>query len=217
MVADLFPDTALHIVHMDAALLVLSKPAGLLAVPGRGADKQDALSARVQARYPEALVVHRLDQATSGLVLMARSPAAQRALSRAFEDRHVHKEYTGIVHGLVQQDSGTIALPLMADWPRRPLQKVDMQAGKAALTRWSVLARNEATQTTRVLLEPLTGRTHQLRVHLYAIGHSIVGDTLYGEPAQLPKPTRMMLHAQRLVFAHPDTGQALQISSEAPF
>ena len=217
MVADLLTHTDLQILHIDDALLVLSKPAGLLAVPGRGAEKQDALSTRVQKHYPEALVVHRLDQATSGLMLMARSLAAQRALSRAFEDRLVHKEYVAIVHGPIAQDSGEIALPLMADWPHRPMQKVDMQSGKAALTRWHVLVRSEAANTTRLLLQPITGRTHQLRVHLNAIGHAIVGDTLYGEQAHLPKLARMMLHAQRMVLTHPKTGQVLQISSEVPF
>lgn len=217
MVADLLTHTDLQILHIDDALLVLSKPAGLLAVPGRGAEKQDALSTCVQKHYPEALVVHRLDQATSGLMLMARSLAVQRALSHAFEVRLVHKEYVAIVHGLIAQDSGDIALPLMADWPRRPMQKVDMQSGKAALTHWHVLARNEASNTSRILLQPITGRTHQLRVHLSAIGHAIVGDTLYGEQAHLPKPARMMLHAQRIGFTHPETGQVLQISSDAPF
>lgn len=217
MVADLLNHTDLQILHIDDALLVLNKPAGLLAVPGRGADKQDALSSRVQNHYPEALVVHRLDQATSGLMLMARSLAVQRTLSRAFENRQVHKEYVAIVHGLMEQGSGEIALPLMADWPRRPMQKVDMQSGKAALTNWHVLARNKANNTSRILLQPITGRTHQLRVHLSAIGHAIVGDTLYGEQAHVAKPSRMMLHAQRIELTHPETDKVLQISSDVPF
>jgi tRNA pseudouridine32 synthase / 23S rRNA pseudouridine746 synthase len=217
MVADLYTHTDLQILHIDDALLVLSKPAGLLAVPGRGADKQDALSSRVQVHFPEALVVHRLDQATSGLMLMARSLGVQRTLSRAFEARQVHKEYVAIVQGQMAQGGGDIALPLMADWPRRPMQKVDMQNGKAALTRWRVLHADGAANTSHLLLEPVTGRTHQLRVHLCAIGHAIVGDTLYGEQVQLPKPARMMLHAQRMELAHPETGQILQISCEAPF
>ncbi len=217
MVADLSIHTDLQIVHIDNALLVLSKPAGLLAVPGRGADKQDALSSRVQARYPEALVVHRLDQATSGLMLMARSPDVQRTLSRAFENRLVHKKYVAIVHGQLPDASGEIALPLMADWPRRPMQKVDLQHGKAALTRWRVLNTHSAAHTSRLLLEPITGRTHQLRVHLCAIGHAIVGDTLYGKLAANTGQARMLLHAQCMQFDHPETGHRVRVEAKVPF
>ncbi|MFC0594144.1 RluA family pseudouridine synthase [Ottowia pentelensis] len=207
------------LVHEDAALLVLDKPAGLLAVPGRGADKADCLSARAQRRWPDALVVHRLDQATSGLMLLARGAAMQRALSQAFAERRVHKRYEAIVHGQVPDAEaadgwGLIELPLRLDWPRRPLSIVDAEHGKPSCTRWRVLRRDAAGDTTRLALEPITGRSHQLRVHLQAIGHPIVGDTLYGPP---DGAARLMLHAGALQFAHPLDGHALALQRSAPF
>jgi tRNA pseudouridine32 synthase / 23S rRNA pseudouridine746 synthase len=193
------------IVYADDSLVVVNKPAGLLAVPGRGPGKQDCASLRVQQLYPDALVVHRLDQATSGLMVLARGPHMQRALSRLFETRQVHKEYIAVVHGLVATPSGSIDLPLAADWPARPRQKVDTALGKNALTHYTVLARDAQQQTTRLALVPITGRTHQLRVHLSAIGHPICGDDLYGSEALVaasPVP-RLHLHAQHLALAHP--------------
>jgi tRNA pseudouridine32 synthase/23S rRNA pseudouridine746 synthase len=201
------------IVHEDAALLVADKPAGLLSVPGRGEAGRDNLSSRVQAIWPDALVVHRLDQATSGLLLFARGAAMQRALSIAFAERQVHKRYVAVVHGAPAQDQGEIALPLAADWPRRPRQQVDLAHGKPALTRWRCIARSNAQAVLD--LEPVTGRSHQLRVHLQAIGHPIVGDTLYGpEPAATP---RLLLHATTLAFQHPLHGQPVSFTSAAPF
>ena len=214
---------------IDDALLVLDKPAGLLCVPGRGADKQDCLSARVQAQYPDALTVHRLDMATSGLLLMARGPVAQRLLSLAFAGRRVHKQYTAVVHGLVADppdtvdapnapDSwGLIDRPIAADWPRRPLRIIDAALGKPSQTRWRIESRNSAASTTRLLLEPLTGRTHQLRVHLQAIGHPIVGDALYGTDQPPAQSGRLLLHASALALAHPVTGAPLQFTSTATF
>jgi tRNA pseudouridine32 synthase / 23S rRNA pseudouridine746 synthase len=202
----------LSIVYADAHMVVVHKPSGLLAVPGRGADKQDCTSLQVQQQYADALVVHRLDQATSGLMLMARGLAMQRALSSLFENRAVHKDYVAVVHGLLNEDYGSIDLPIAADWPARPRQKVDHAIGKPALTHYQVLSRSTTDKTTRVALQPHTGRTHQLRVHLQAIGHAIVGDTLYG-PADCgvePKATRLLLHAARLALVHPVTGQAMQ-------
>jgi tRNA pseudouridine32 synthase/23S rRNA pseudouridine746 synthase len=207
--------TCLEPLFADRHLLVLNKPAGLLAVPGRGADGADNLCSRVLALYPDALVVHRLDQATSGLLVMARDPASQRHLSMQFEQRLVTKVYEAVADGLLQMDQGVIELPLMADWPRRPMQKVDPSLGKPSLTRWSVLSRDRAAGNTRLSLLPLTGRTHQLRVHLAAIGHPIVGDRLYGA-AQNGAP-RLMLHATELGFRHPATGEALRLHSVAPF
>ncbi len=204
----------LPLLHQDDALLAVDKPAGLLCVPGRGADKQDCAIARVQRQFPEALVVHRLDMATSGLVLFARGERMQRMLSMAFADRAVHKRYVAVVHGQPRDDAGEIALPLLADWPRRPRQKVDPLQGKPALTRWRVLARDEGAGTARLALEPVTGRSHQLRVHLLSIGHPIVGDGLYGAPDGAP---RMMLHAQSLELPHPRTAQRLSLCSRAPF
>jgi tRNA pseudouridine32 synthase / 23S rRNA pseudouridine746 synthase len=203
-----------RVVFEDDALLILDKPADLLAVPGRGEDKQDCVSLRVQQHYPDALVVHRLDFATSGLMLMARSPPMQRALSQLFETRAVDKTYTAVVHGWLANDAGQVDLPIAADWPARPLRKIDHAVGKPALTHYQVIARN-ADGTTRVLLHPHTGRTHQLRVHMLALGHTIVGDVLYGR--NVPEGSRLHLHASQLCLVHPVTGQPLQWHSEASF
>jgi tRNA pseudouridine32 synthase/23S rRNA pseudouridine746 synthase len=197
-------------IHIDEELLVLDKPAGLLAVPGR--TEPDCLSARAQALWADALVVHRLDQATSGLMVMARGAVAQRQLSADFAARRVHKTYVAIVQGLLREDSGLIELPVGADWPNRPRQKVDPSHGKPSLTLWWVLERDPAAGTTRLALEPVTGRTHQLRVHLQAIGHPIVGDALYGQAAG-----RLMLHADRLELPHPAGGGRINLLSKPPF
>lgn len=208
--------------HADDALLVLDKPAGLLSVPGRGADKQDCASSRAQALWPDALIVHRLDMATSGLLLMARGTALQRTLSMAFESREVHKRYVAMVAGHLPPpaaDGGEIDLPLASDWPNRPRQKVDAE-GKPSLTRWSVLAHESDTQgrpLTRLELEPVTGRTHQLRVHLQAIGHPILGDALYADADTRARSPRLQLHACELALTHPVTGEALQWHCPPPF
>lgn len=211
----------IDIVHADAALLVLCKPAGLPAVPGRGAALQDCLARRVQGRFADALVVHRLDMATSGLMLMARGAAAQRALGMAFARGEVEKRYVAIVAGHLAAPAGDgwgkIDLPLAADWPRRPRQMVDSEHGKPSLTRYRILAHDAGAGTTHVELRPMTGRTHQLRVHLMAIGHPIVGDTLYAPPAVQAMARRLALHASRIEFAHPASGDRLVFSSAAPF
>ena len=206
----------LHVWWSDDALVAVDKPAGELSVPGRGDDKQHCTWARVRPRWPDALVVHRLDQPTSGLMLFARGLDVQRRLSRAFANRRVVKRYVAIVHGLLSEDSGRIAWPLAADWPQRPRQRIDHHAGKPAITDWRVLHRDAARQRTRLLLLPLTGRTHQLRVHLAATGHAIVGDALYGTPPDLAEP-RLLLHASELQLAHPVDGTALQLQSQPPF
>lgn len=206
----------LVIVHADEALVAIDKPAGLLSVPGRGVDKADCAMARVQARFADAQTVHRLDMSTSGLLLFARGAAMQRALSVMFERREVVKLYEAVVDGLVEHDDGEIDLPLLADWPQRPRQKVDRLQGKRSLTRYRVLHRDVATCSTRLALQPLTGRTHQLRVHLLAIGHPIAGDTLYAMHNG-PTVSRLMLHATQLEMRHPATSQALVLTSTAPF
>ena len=212
-----FPSLSpLVIVHADDALVAIDKPAGLLSVPGRGADKTDCAATRVQAPFPDAQTVHRLDMATSGLLLFARGAAMQRALSVMFESREVVKHYEAVVEGWVEQDEGEIDLPLLADWPQRPRQKVDRLQGKPSLTRYRVLQRDPATHTTRLALQPLTGRTHQLRVHLLAIGHPIAGDALYAT-GEVPTAARLMLHATRLELRHPVTSQPLTLVSTAPF
>ena len=211
---------AIEPLYADDTLLVFDKPSGLLAVPGRGVDKQDCLSARVQARYPDALIVHRLDMATSGLMVMARGPAAQRALSKAFAAREVTKRYVAIVAGRLEPPTdgwGVIDLPIIVDWPRRPLRMVDRIHGKPSLTRWRVLEIDETGTRTRVELEPVTGRSHQLRVHLRELGHPILGDTLYAPPDVQVQAGRLLLHACALRFAHPLTGAALVFERSAPF
>ncbi len=202
---------------MDDALLVVNKPAGLLSVPGRGTDKQDCLITRVQARYADALIVHRLDMGTSGLMLLARGKAMERALSILFQQRAVDKRYLALAAGRFQQPAGTIDLPLLTDWPNRPRQKVDFEAGKPSVTHYQVLAYDEATDTSRVALQPLTGRSHQLRVHLMSIGHALLGDELYAPSAVCAQAGRLLLHASRLVFVHPQTGQQLFIESLPDF
>lgn len=200
------------LIHLDEALLVADKPAGLLAVPGRGEDKQDCLSARIQQEFSDALVVHRLDMPTSGLMVFARGAEMQRELSRLFEQRLVAKRYVAVVAGRVKQEAGEVNLPLICDWPNRPLQKVDSEIGKPSLTRYRVLSRD--SDTTRVELEPVTGRTHQLRVHMASIGHPILGDAFYGDAASAP---RLLLHACSLNFVHPLSGNPLSIASQVPF
>jgi tRNA pseudouridine32 synthase/23S rRNA pseudouridine746 synthase len=204
----------LDIIYQDASLIVVNKPAGLLAVPGRGADKQDCLASRVQAEFSDALVVHRLDMATSGLLLFARGAEMQRRLSHLFRERLVAKCYVAVVSGRLELLSGEIDLPLIHDWPNRPRQKVDHESGKPSLTRYRVLAHDDGT--TRVELEPFTGRTHQLRVHMAAIGHPIMGDALYGGEAE-GRAERLLLHASALSFAHPLNAEMLSLASEPPF
>lgn len=204
-------------IHADAHCIVAVKPSGLLSVPGRGEHGQDCLAARVQVEFGDALVVHRLDLSTSGLMLFARGAAAQRVLSAAFAARAVHKRYVAIVHGRVGDEQGEIDLPLLADWPNRPKQKVDHHAGKHSLTRWRVLAFDTARHATRLELEPVTGRAHQLRVHLVAIGHPMLGDALYAPPEVLAQADRLLLHASSLRFAHPATGESIAHESAPPF
>ncbi len=203
----------LQLIYRDEALLVVCKPAGLLAVPGRGLAGADNLTARLQAQYHDALVVHRLDMATSGLMVFARGAAAQRALSMAFEARRVHKHYEAVVEGTLHGDAGEISAPLTADWPNRPRQQVDAEHGKPSLTQWRVLQRGATT--TRLALTPITGRTHQLRVHLQHIGHPIRGDALYAAPPL--QAERLLLHATQLALDHPTDGAPLSFSSPAPF
>ena len=216
------PEIALTCLHADDALLVLAKPAGLLSVPGRGADKQDCASARASQQWPGALVVHRLDMATSGLLLMARTPAVQRALSQAFADRQVEKRYQAIVQGCMAAPEnkngwGDIELPIAADWERRPLRVIDHERGKPSHTRWRLLASDTTAQTSRLELSPVTGRTHQLRLHLAAIGHAILGDALYADASVQARAPRLLLHATRLAFAHPLSGAWVQYALPPDF
>ena len=200
------------LIYRDDALLVVNKPAGLLAVPGRGADKQDCLSARLQQEFPDALVVHRLDMPTSGLMVFARGAEVQRLLSKMFHEREVEKRYVAVVAGKLETESGEVDLPIAADWPNRPMRIIDTEIGKPSLTRYRLMG--VEVSSTRVELEPVTGRTHQLRVHMAAIGHPILGDALYGDVNSAP---RLLLHASSLTLAHPLSGVPLHFVSSAPF
>ena len=211
-----------RLIHADDSLLVLDKPPGVLSVPGRGEDKQDCLSRRVQTRYCDALIVHRLDMATSGLMLMARGIGMQRALSRLFERREIHKRYVAVVEGQPTPAPGPdgwslIDLPIGLDWPRRPLRVLDAAHGKPSRTRWRTLAFDESANSTRIELEPVTGRSHQLRVHLQALGHPILGDALYAPEAVRAKATRLLLHASVLRFRQPDSGETMRFESVPDF
>jgi tRNA pseudouridine32 synthase/23S rRNA pseudouridine746 synthase len=208
------PDEGLDLAYVDDHLLVVMKPAGLLSVPGRGEDKQDCLLSRVRGRYPDALIVHRLDMATSGLLVLARNDAAHRALSRMFALRQVQKRYVALLAGRLEHASGIVDLPLITDWPNRPRQKVDVDLGKPSLTRYRLLSYDRAADTSRVSLEPETGRSHQLRVHMQSLGHPILGDELYGSGAVA---SRLMLHAAALGFIHPMDQRPLSFVSEPEF
>ena len=215
------------LIYEDNALLVFNKPSGLLSVPGKGPEKADCLRTRVQQVYPEALTVHRLDMSTSGILLMARSAALHRTLSIAFQDREVHKRYIAVVDGRMLEDDmllgddpttwPLIDLPIATDWINRPLMKIDTEEGKPSQTHYRVLAYDAATDSTRVELAPVTGRTHQLRVHLQSLGHPILGDHLYASPDIQAKSARLLLHASSLTINHPITGQAMQWQCVAPF
>ena len=240
-------DAAFQVVYQDEALLVLDKPSGLLSVPGLGEGKQDCLSARVQARFADARVVHRLDMATSGLMLMARGANAQRTLNQAFASRSIAKRYCAVVEGapipiqtLMPGGWAEIDLPIALDWPNRPLRIIDAERGKPSVTRWRVASQSvpgapddamdiadtghpgtlqfeRSTAFTRLELAPVTGRSHQLRVHLAALGHPILGDMLYAPPQVQVRASRLLLHASRLALAHPLTGQPLVFDSPPPF
>lgn len=208
---------SLKILYQDASLLVVDKPAGLLSVPGRGESKQDCLLSRVQAEFPDALIVHRLDMGTSGIMLLAFGKAMERALSILFQTRNVHKRYVALVTGQLQQACGEINLPLMTDWPNRPRQMVSLEQGKPSLTRYRVLDYDVSMNASRVELEPVTGRSHQLRVHLQALGHPILGDELYASAAVYAQSARLLLHATFIEFPHPLTSRQIAVESKAPF
>ncbi|HET7833970.1 MAG TPA: pseudouridine synthase [Gallionella sp.] len=210
------PHLAPELIYHDEFLLVVNKQAGMLAVPGRGADKQDCLSTRIQRDFPDALVVHRLDMATSGLMVFARGITIQRRLARMFEERQVTKRYVAVVAGKLEPAAGEVNFPIAADWPNRPMQKIDVQMGKPSLTRYRLLSYDTVGNCSRVELEPVTGRTHQLRVHLSAIGHPILGDALYGGATCCFAP-RLLLHAQFLSFSHPLSTKLLDLACDARF
>ncbi len=208
------PDDPLDLIHEDHALLLVNKPSGLLSVPGRGEHLRDCLLARLQAAFPEALLVHRLDMDTSGVMVFARTPAAQRHLGLQFEKRQVKKVYLARVWGKMAEPAGKVDLPLIVDWPNRPRQHVDFETGKPAETEWRRVRIEDGT--TRVHLMPKTGRSHQLRVHMKEIGHPILGDPFYATGPARAFP-RLMLHAESLKLRHPDGGKGLSFRVKAPF
>jgi tRNA pseudouridine32 synthase/23S rRNA pseudouridine746 synthase len=211
------PPEKIPLIHVDRSLIVVDKPPRLLSVPGRGPDKQDCLITRLQREFPDALVAHRLDFDTSGLLVLARGPKMHRALSLLFQERRVEKRYVAIVAGRPEKNEGEIDLPLCVDWPNRPLHKVDFESGKPARTRYRIIADDDARHASRIILTPETGRTHQLRVHMQALGHPILGDPLYAGEEIANAAERLLLHAEHLAFLHPITGKRLTFSSTAPF
>ncbi len=208
------PQDPLDILHEDAQILVVNKPSGLLSVPGKGDHLADCLLSRVQTAFPGALLVHRLDRDTSGVMVFAATPHAQRHLGLQFEKRMTRKTYVARVAGRLEPKTGTVDLPLTVDWPNRPRQMVCHDTGKPAQTDWRVL--RYGTDESRVRLMPKTGRSHQLRVHMLALGHPILGDPLYAEGAARSAP-RLMLHAESLRFRHPDGGAGVTFKAPCPF
>lgn len=207
------PQDPLTVLHEDAELLVVDKPAGLLSVPGKGAHLADCLIARVQRAFPQALLIHRLDRDTSGVMIFAQTPAAQRHLGLQFEKRQTRKVYIARVAGEVASKEGEIDLPLIVDWPNRPLQHVNHETGKQAITRWHRM--KVEAGTTRMRLMPKTGRSHQLRVHMKELGHPILGDPFYSSDAKTYP--RMMLHAEGLRVRHPNGGHGMEFKAKTPF
>ena len=207
------PQDPLVILHEDAELLVVDKPAGLLSVPGKGEHLADCLIARVQRAFPTALLVHRLDRDTSGVMIFAQTKSAQRHLGLQFEKRQTKKTYIAHVHGEVAEKDGRVDLPLIVDWPNRPLQHVDHENGKEAITDWVRVKVSNGFSRMRLL--PRTGRSHQLRVHMQQIGHPILGDPFYSENAEAYP--RMMLHAERLRLRHPPGGHGVEFKAKCPF
>ncbi len=208
------PQEPLDILHHDHELLLVNKPSGLLSVPGKGEHLADCLISRVQEAFPEALLVHRLDMDTSGVMVFGLTPHAQRHLGKQFEKRQTKKTYVARVWGHMAEKTGEVDLPLIVDWPNRPLQMVCHETGKPAQTEWRVMRKGE--NETRVRLYPRTGRSHQLRVHMLALGHPILGDPFYAKEDALAYP-RLMLHAESLRLRHPDGGKGMQFSAKAPF
>ncbi len=208
----------LSLLYLSQALIVVDKPSGLLSVPGRGAGKEDCLSHRVQAEFPDALIVHRLDMGTSGIVVMGRGAKAQRELSILFQERKVRKRYQALVDGhWTAAAAGDIELPIGVDGLKHPKQKVDLAMGRPSLTRYRLLDTDALYAVSRIELEPITGRSHQLRVHMEALGHPILGDDFYGTPASYAKAERLMLHACQIEFGHPETGALLRIDCPPPY
>ena len=208
------PKDPLSVLYEDGSIIVVDKPAGLLSVPGRGPHLADYLISRIAEAYPNVLLVHRLDRDTSGVMVFALNRDAQKALGQQFERKQTQKTYVARVAGQLEPDSGTVDLPLIVDWPNRPKHMVCHETGKPAQTDWRVVDRSVGE--TRVILTPKTGRTHQLRLHMMALGHSILGDPFYASGADADYD-RMMLHSETLSLTHPDTGETVNFHAAASF
>jgi tRNA pseudouridine32 synthase/23S rRNA pseudouridine746 synthase len=208
------PDDPLDVIHADHEILIVNKPSGLLSVPGKGPHLADCLIARVQVAFPQALLIHRLDRDTSGVMVFALTRHAQRHIGLQFEKRMTKKTYVARVWGTLEPKKGTVDLPLIVDWKNRPLQKVCHETGKSAQTDWRVL-RSDASES-RVRLMPKTGRSHQLRVHMLSLGHPILGDPFYAQGAAR-QYDRLMLHSEELRLRHPDGGEGVKFRAKAPF
>ncbi|GGW80086.1 bifunctional tRNA pseudouridine(32) synthase/23S rRNA pseudouridine(746) synthase RluA [Alteromonas halophila] len=209
------PSPLLPIIYQDDDILVVDKPSGLLSVPGRRAAHYDSMATRAQRVFPTASIVHRLDMATSGLLILAMNKAANSELSRQFRERIPKKRYYARVDGQIRDDEGEVTEPLIVDWPNRPKQKICYESGKAALTQYRVIQRD--TAETLVELHPVTGRSHQLRVHMLALGHPILGDRLYASSEAKARAPRLQLHAQTLIVQHPVAGNWMHFCSTLPF
>ncbi|MEQ9143591.1 MAG: RluA family pseudouridine synthase [Parvibaculaceae bacterium] len=209
------PEEPLRVLHADDDILVLSKPSGLLSVPGKPAAHADCLESRAKAEFPSARIVHRLDMDTSGIIVMAMNAAAHRHLGLQFERRKTEKTYVARVWGTIDEAAGTIDAPLACDWPNRPRQMIDRENGRTAITHWQVLERESAA--TRVRLRPVTGRSHQLRVHMLSLGHPVLGDNLYATGEALSAASRLQLHSESLTLHHPDGGERLTFTAPCPF
>jgi|TARA_B000000475_G_scaffold96689_1_gene78474 tRNA pseudouridine32 synthase/23S rRNA pseudouridine746 synthase len=209
------PELSVDILYHDRNIIVVNKPSGLLSVPGKGELLKDCLISRLQKVFPDALLVHRLDLETSGVMLFALTPYAQRHLGLQFEKRQVKKTYIANVWGNVENKTGEIEAPIIVDWPNRPRQKICWETGKSAFTKWRVLRKNK--QSTRLRLMPTTGRSHQLRVHMLSIGHVILGDKLYAKGEALEASERLQLHSESIKIRHPEGGKGIVFKSRNPF
>lgn len=209
------PHDPLDILHHDTDIIVLNKPSGLLSVSGRLEEHKDSLELRAQREFPQARIIHRLDMDTSGVIIMAMNADSHRHVSKQFEKRQTDKTYIARVAGLIEENEGLIDQPLICDWPNRPKQMICHENGKPSQTKWNVLERE--TEVTRVALYPITGRTHQLRVHMRFLGHPILGDDFYAPPEIEAMAPRLQLHAKDLTLHHPDSGERVTYSAPVPF
>lgn len=207
----------LDIIYQDKTIIVLNKPNGLLSVPGRLPEHNDSIASRVCQQYPEANIVHRLDMATSGILLMALTKQAQSHISRQFQQRTTNKHYLARLEGIPTGDRGSVDLPMRCDWPNRPRQIIDFELGKSALTHWQIIAKDVVNNVATVKLKPVTGRTHQLRLHMQALGTAILGDDFYASSVGVKATSHLQLHAAMLEITHPLTNEVIKFTAPSPF